>query len=154
MGRHVPGAPLYGSATAMARPCWCTYCNVQYSMADLPTFTHCAWVSRICILFPPTIAKLMHKIRCKVRIFSCTTVYFPYILRKLPISHIILLTHALMVSIKIITHLTQNRLAPLQWMKSTFTIAMEKRRQPTIQSLGHIKTQITASSIYANLVHR
>ena len=79
--------------------------------ADLPTLTHCAWDSRICVLFPPTIAILTHKIRCKVRIFLCTTVYFPYILRKLPISRIIIANSR--IDSQHITHLTQNRLACL-----------------------------------------
>ena len=33
------------------------------TVADLPILTHCAWVSRICVLFPPRIAILKHKIR-------------------------------------------------------------------------------------------
>ena len=48
------------------------HCSKTY----LQTLTHCAWVSRICVLFLPRIAILTHKIRCKVRILSCITVYF------------------------------------------------------------------------------
>ena len=69
------------------------------TQTDLPTLTHCVWVSRICVLFPPRIAILTHKIRRKVRIFSCITAYLPYMLRKLLISRIILLIHTLIVTI-------------------------------------------------------
>ena len=75
--------------------------------ADLPTLTHCAWVSRICVLFPPRIAILTHKIRRKVRIFSCITVYFPYILRKLPISRVLIANSR--IDRHHITRLSKNR---------------------------------------------
>ena len=78
---------------------------------NLPTLTHCAWVSRIFNLFLPTIAILTHKIRCKVRIFACTTVYFQYILCKLPISPIINANSR--IDGQHVTHLTKRWLAPL-----------------------------------------
>ena len=88
-----------------------TTLRIQKYNADLPTLTHCAWDSHICILFPPTIAILTHKIRCKVQIFSCIAVYFLYILRKLPISCIIIANSR--IDSHHIMHLTKNRLAGL-----------------------------------------
>ena len=67
--------------------------------AYLPTLTHCAWVSRICVLFPPRIAILTHKIRRKVRIFSCITVLFRIFSVNYQSHALYLLTHALIATI-------------------------------------------------------
>ena len=55
---------------------------------------------------------LYSRIKWKVRIFSCTPVYFPYMLRKLPSSRMIASSGQQRLSI-IITHLTESRLASL-----------------------------------------
>ena len=47
-------------------------------------------LSRNCILFPHKIALTTHYFRRKLRIFSCIIVYFPFMLRILSISRIIL----------------------------------------------------------------